>query len=210
MDPELVTSLAVAAALGSVPSAYLVARAAQGVDIRTVGDGNVGARNVYWQVGAVAGALVLVADLAKGAGAVLTALALGLGRTEVMATGVVAALANDFTPWLRFQGGQGMAVTLGILTVLLPAETLVAVAGALAVLAVTRHWDASWAVSLSLLPVLAWIAGRSADLVLYPIALLPLIGAKKLIDRPRARRARLSAGASQAQRTAGRSGPSGT
>ncbi|MFQ5945589.1 MAG: glycerol-3-phosphate acyltransferase [Anaerolineae bacterium] len=193
MGTEIVASLVLAAVIGSVPSAYLVARAGGGVDIRLVGDGNVGARNVYRQVGPASGILVLAADLAKGAGAVSAAQALGLGRMEAMAAGVVVAVANDFTPWLRFQGGQGMAVSLGVLVVLLPAETLIAVAVALAVLTLTRHWDASWAVGLALIPFLAWIAGRPGDLVLYPVVLLPLIGAKKLIDSPRARRARSAA-----------------
>lgn len=189
MDPEVAASLVIAAVVGSVPSAYLVARAGIGVDIRTVGDGNVGARNVYWQMGPMAGVQVLSADLAKGSGVVLVAQALGLTRMEVMAAGVVVAVANDYTPWLRFQGGQGMAVTMGVLMVLLPIETVVAVGVTLALLAVTRHWDASWAMGLALLPLISWFAGRPGDLILYPVVLLPLIGVKKLIDLPRARRA---------------------
>ncbi|HSU57526.1 MAG TPA: glycerol-3-phosphate acyltransferase, partial [Candidatus Dormibacteraeota bacterium] len=51
--------------LGSIPSGYLVARA-KGVDIRTVGSGNIGATNVFRYLGKPAGILVLAADAAKG------------------------------------------------------------------------------------------------------------------------------------------------
>jgi glycerol-3-phosphate acyltransferase PlsY len=179
--------------LGSIPSAYLVGRAVAGVDIRHLGDGNVGARNVYYQVGALPAAVVLFMDVAKGALAIWLARAWDLDDALVYLMGLAVALGHDLPIFLRFRGGQGTATILGVLWMIIPLQTSAGVGVALAILALSRNWDLSMAVGLGLIPLLAWWAGRPPRQVLYPIALLPIIGAKKLIDRPRARRLRAMA-----------------
>src|SRR5574341_821481 len=64
--------------LGAIPFGYLVARAVAGVDIRTVGDGNPGGRNVYLHVNRAAGIAVTLLDIAKGTAAILIARVSGL------------------------------------------------------------------------------------------------------------------------------------
>lgn len=188
MDPRLTFALISAYLLGSVPSAYLIARWVGGVDIRTVGDGNVGAKNVWEQVGRVPGATVALMDVAKGMTAVMLAQRLGLSELAVLLTGFVAVLGHDFMLFLRFRGGQGMATMVGVFLVLLPRETLAIGAVAGVTLLVTRHWEFSTGVGFALLPVLAWWTGRPPRLLLYPVVLLPTIGIRKLMDRPIARR----------------------
>ena len=56
--------------LGSIPSAFIVAKLSKGIDIRKVGGGNMGAANVMRQVGKSEGAFVVVADIGKGAAAI--------------------------------------------------------------------------------------------------------------------------------------------
>ncbi len=68
--------------LGAIPFAYVVARAVAGVDIRTVGDGNPGGRNVYLHVGRAVGIAVMLLDSAKGAAAILIARVSGLQEWE--------------------------------------------------------------------------------------------------------------------------------
>jgi glycerol-3-phosphate acyltransferase PlsY len=188
VSSEVWLGMALAYLLGSIPSAYIVSRLAAGVDIRMLGDGNVGAKNVYLQVGRVPGAIVGLLDTAKGAAAVLTARWLGLSEIVVLLAGFVAVLAHDWMFPLRFRGGQGQAASVGVVLTLFPRETLLILALTGVLLLVTRNWDLSWSIGFGLLPVLAWLSGRPPRQVLYPVFLFPFIGIKKLIDLPRARK----------------------
>jgi glycerol-3-phosphate acyltransferase PlsY len=188
MNSEVWLGIALAYLLGSIPSAYIVSRLASGVDIRMLGDGNVGAKNVYLQVGHVPGAIVGLLDTAKGAAAVLSARWLGLSEIVVLLAGFVAVLAHDWMFPLRFRGGQGQAASVGVILTLFPRETLLMLALTGVLLLVTRNWDLSWSIGFGLLPVLAWLSGRPPRQALYPVFLFPFIGIKKLIDLPRARK----------------------
>jgi len=103
-------------ALGTFPSAVLVARA-HGHDVTREGSGNPGASNVARLVGWRAGALVLVIDFAKGAIAAGVGYAVG-GRAGAFALGVAAIVGHTF-PLYR-KGGKGVATAGGVLVVLYP------------------------------------------------------------------------------------------
>lgn len=180
METQAWAVLAAAFLMGALPTAYLMARAVAGVDIRTVGDGNMGARNVYLNVGPLAGLFVALVDVGKGAGAVLLARWLGQPDGVVRAAGLCAVLGHDFTPFLRFHGGQGMAAILGIFGVLYPLQMAAGLVLAAAVLALTRNWDLSWGVAFPLFALSLWFGGYTTAQALYPVLLLPTIGLKKL------------------------------
>ena len=82
--------------LGSIPPAYIVARLKKKIDIRQVGSGNVGALNVYRNVGPIFGLAVLVADLVKGALAVLIAQWLGLSLVWTCLAGFAAVVGHNW------------------------------------------------------------------------------------------------------------------
>jgi glycerol-3-phosphate acyltransferase PlsY len=106
--------------LGSIPTAYIVARLRKGIDIRAVDVGNMGGGSVLRQVGLWEGALVIAVDMAKGAAAVLIAQALDLSYYWVLAAGFAAIVGHNFPVFLGFRGGQGVATIMGILFVLAP------------------------------------------------------------------------------------------
>jgi len=174
--------------LGAIPFAYIFARLIGGVDIRTVGDGNVGARNVWRSVGPLAGMATLLADVGKGYLAILLAKHCQLSQMAVIAAGFTAVMGHDWTVFLRFQGGQGMAASVGTMLALLPRETTLSLGVVGVVWGLLRHLDLAFSVGFGLLPLLAWRFGEPSQLVLYPVVLFPTIGLKKLIDLPRARR----------------------
>jgi acyl-phosphate glycerol 3-phosphate acyltransferase len=122
---------------GSIPFGYLLARY-RGIDIRTVGSGNIGATNVTRNLGHKLGALVFVLDSAKGA--LPTALALWLTHDVAVAAaaGLSATIGHMFPVWLRFRGGKGVATGTGVVAVLMPATAIVALLVWLATLAATR------------------------------------------------------------------------
>jgi len=111
---------------GSFPSAYLAGRLRKGIDIRKVGSRNMGAMNVYYEVGRVDAALVTLADLGKGVAAILLVrwsfgipLFSSLDFWTVL-TGTAAILGHIFPAFLRFHGGKGGATAIGILIFLMP------------------------------------------------------------------------------------------
>ena len=126
----IVTAL-VAYLLGSIPTGYLVARS-RGVDIRTVGSGNIGATNVFRILGKPAGIFVLVVDALKGfvscyfVGPFVYRLFVGPLESAsathefLEITGGLAILGHNYTCWLKFKGGKGIATSAGVVLALLP------------------------------------------------------------------------------------------
>ncbi|HVM46992.1 MAG TPA: glycerol-3-phosphate 1-O-acyltransferase PlsY, partial [Candidatus Acidoferrum sp.] len=161
--------------LGSIPTGFVVARA-KGVDIRTVGSGNIGATNVFRILGKTAGALVLLADAAKGWLAVFVAdrffagwgsPGAGPARLEwfSIGAGIAAILGHNYTCWLRFKGGKGVATSAGVLVALVPLALLVGLGIWIVIFAATRYVSlASISASLAL-PFAVWVLGYSAALI---------------------------------------------
>jgi len=106
--------------LGSIPTGYLVARA-KGVDIRQHGSGNIGATNVFRTLGKPLGVFVFMVDALKGFAVVWLAGRFG-GASDW--AGIIAAVAviggHNYTPWLGFKGGKGIATSAGVLLALMP------------------------------------------------------------------------------------------
>jgi len=124
--------------LGSFPSGYVVGRL-RGIDIRQWGSGRLGGTNVLRSAGPWAAILAVLGDVAKGVVAVFVARALvGSPSAEVLA-GLAAILGHDFSIFLSFSGGRGVATTLGALGALyVPAALILALLG-LSVVALSRY-----------------------------------------------------------------------
>jgi glycerol-3-phosphate acyltransferase PlsY len=158
---------AVAFAAGSIPFGPIVARA-HGVDLRTVGSGNIGATNVGRALGRGWGILVYVLDAAKGAIPVLLAGSMAniLGKQpEDMPSGelwgwltlpVAAVLGHMFSPWMGFKGGKGVATGSGAMLAVWPVLTgpvVVAIGLWALVLAVTRMVSVASVVAAIAIPM---------------------------------------------------------
>jgi glycerol-3-phosphate acyltransferase PlsY len=149
------TVILIAYLVGAVPFGLLVARIFGVRDIRKVGSGNIGATNVLRTLGIKAAVWVYLLDIGKGALVVLLA---GLvfrdsPQPELysVGVGVAAILGHIFPVYLKFKGGKGVATAAGVLAVLLPLETLIALVVFLAVVLSTRYVSvASMAAALSL------------------------------------------------------------
>ena len=177
--------LLVAYILGSIPSALIVSRRMAGVDIRTVGDANMGARNVKRTLGWGPGIAVAVMDVAKGALAVLLAQAFDLSLGWRIAAGFCAVIGHDFPVFARFRGGQGLAAALGALIALAPVESACGLALYGLLYLITRHSDLSAGIGIGLLVLLIWVLGEPIELRVCAVAMILLVPAKTLLDRPR-------------------------
>jgi acyl phosphate:glycerol-3-phosphate acyltransferase len=123
--------------VGSIPFGVVVARL-QGVDLRAVGSGNIGATNVARALGKGWAILVLGADAAKGFVPVWLGRRLGLPPTVVALAGFIAITGHMFTIFLRGRGGKGVATSLGVALALSPPAALLGFAVYIVLFAATR------------------------------------------------------------------------
>lgn len=107
--------------LGAVPTSYLVMRMARGVDLRTVGSGNLGATNLYRQLGWRFAVPVGLFDMAKGALPVIAGLRLpGGGMAVALGLGAAAVIGHVYSLFVGFKGGKGVATGAGVVLGLAP------------------------------------------------------------------------------------------
>ena len=149
----ILTALA-AYLIGSIPTGFLVAKA-KGVDIRAVGSGNIGATNAMRVLGKPAGIYVMIVDCAKGfIACVLAAIYFDycvpgpdyfddaywvLSKRLMVIAGIFAVLGHNYTCWLKFKGGKGIATTAGVYLALAPAALGIALAVFIVAVLTTRY-----------------------------------------------------------------------
>jgi glycerol-3-phosphate acyltransferase PlsY len=166
--------------LGSIPTGLLVARGLGGPDPRQSGSGNLGAANVYRQLGWKAGVLTLLGDMAKGALPVALALIwlTPLGAWQENGVALVAAAAvvgHVFPVYLGFKGGKAVATTFGVVAVLVPWAALNLLLVYLLALSQTRIFSVSALICAWLLPVAVGLFSDSKVHLLLAAALSGLI-----------------------------------
>jgi glycerol-3-phosphate acyltransferase PlsY len=168
MTVYLVTAV-LAYFLGSIPTGYLVAKA-KGIDIRAVGSGNIGATNVFRILGKGPGIFVLTVDALKGwlACSLVVKLVLevfhnsqiGLSHDELdyqsIVAGICAVLGHNYTCWLNFKGGKGIATSAGVLIALVSHAFLAALAVWLVVFIASRYVSLASILAAFVLPFATW------------------------------------------------------
>jgi glycerol-3-phosphate acyltransferase PlsY len=175
--------------VGSLPIGYLIASKLRGIDLRRVGSGNVGATNVYRSAGLSTALLVIVVDLAKGAGSVLLAARILAGPSAPVTAGVAAVLGHAYPVWLRFRGGKGVATACGAFSVLAPLATAIAAGMFVVTVWATRYVSLGSLVATITLPTLAWLTRAS-----MPVVTGGVVAALLILERHRGNLARLRAG----------------
>jgi glycerol-3-phosphate acyltransferase PlsY len=146
--------------IGSVPSGYIAGRIA-GVDIRTIGSGNIGATNVTRALGKRYGYPVFAADFGKGLLAVFIANRIAAQPTAIaspdiyeIVAAVCCVLGNAFPVWLGFRGGKGVAVSAGLLFALMPIAALAAIILWVVLFFTTRYVSLASIVAALILPLM--------------------------------------------------------
>ncbi|MFC2058017.1 glycerol-3-phosphate acyltransferase [Chloroflexota bacterium] len=162
--------------LGSIPTAYIAGRLLKRVDIRTLGDRNMGAANTYREIGPQAGVGVFVADVSKGALVVLITRLAPVSETVMFLSGVAVVAGHNWPVFLGFRGGRGAATAMGVLLALFPREMAILLAASAITLRVTRRVTPACAVSFASLPLIVWSMGYSVSLITYSIGIPSLVG----------------------------------
>jgi acyl phosphate:glycerol-3-phosphate acyltransferase len=174
--------------MGSIPFAFLLSRR-RGIDLRTVGSGNVGATNVLRTSGVPLAVVAMVLDALKGSVAVLVAAPIALGPATPVAAGLASVIGHIYPVWLGFKGGKGVATAAGVFGVLAPAA--LGVASAVFLLAV---WTTRYISVGSLAAAVTLAVATAASEVPSPVAAGAVVTALVIVHRHRSNLSRIVAG----------------
>jgi len=173
--------------LGSIPFGLIIAKA-KGINIREHGSGNIGATNVLRVIGKKYGICCLFLDALKGFIPVVIAISLirFTGMKNPMSitalapyaqdfpmltaqifqviTGLCAVLGHNYSPWVGFKGGKGIATSAGVFVALMPAAIVIIIAVWLLVFLITRYVSLASIIATSVLPLVtlwgSWFHGK--------------------------------------------------
>jgi glycerol-3-phosphate acyltransferase PlsY len=164
--------------LGSIPFGLVLTKLAGTQDLRSIGSGSIGATNVLRTGRKGLAAATLLCDLLKGTLAVLLAGTYG-GPEAAMLAGLAAFLGHLFPVWLKFKGGKGVAVYIGVLIGLFWPAALVFGVLWLATAATTRYSSLSALVASFVTPIFLWWFGHPALAALFAVLTLLLFYAHR-------------------------------
>jgi glycerol-3-phosphate acyltransferase PlsY len=179
--------------LGSVPTGYLAGKA-RGIDVRAVGSGNIGATNAFRVLGKAAGTMVLAVDAFKGFAAArwlpLLASAIFHEATPAreylaLVAGIAAILGHNYTCWLNFKGGKGIATSAGVVLAWVPLACLTAVVLWILVFVTTKYVSVASIAAAIVLPfaVSYWGGGATLTWAMAALSALAIFKHKGNIQR---------------------------
>jgi acyl phosphate:glycerol-3-phosphate acyltransferase len=157
--------------LGSIPFGLVLTRLAGTQDLRSIGSGSIGTTNVLRTGRKDLAAATLIGDMLKGTIAVIIAGYFG-GPDAAMLAALGAFLGHLFPVWLKFRGGKGVAVYIGVLLGLLWPAALLFCLIWLAVAVITRYSSLSALIASLVTPILLWWFGQLALAALFAVLTL--------------------------------------
>lgn len=169
--------LGLAYLLGAIPTGLILGLRLRGVDLRTVGSGNIGATNAWRVLGKGIGTATFLIDVAKGAAGPLLAMLLGAGALPVLPilAGLMVLVGNAFNIFLGGKGGKGVATSLGVLLALAPPAVLIAVVLFVAVLKVSGYVSLGSLTAALAMPILVFFFYGAGPLLLFMLAVSALV-----------------------------------
>jgi acyl phosphate:glycerol-3-phosphate acyltransferase len=176
MGPEVALPLALVIGylLGSIPFGLILTKLAGTPDLRSIGSGNIGATNVLRTGRKGLAAATLLLDALKGTAAVIIADSIG-GPEAAMLAGLGAFLGHLLPVWLKFRGGKGVAVYIGILIGLFWQAAVLFCAIWLIIAFLTRYSSLAALVASLVTPVFLLLLGQSALGLLFAVLTLLLL-----------------------------------
>lgn len=159
---------AVGFVFGSVPSGLWLVKAIHGIDIRQYGSKNIGSTNVFRTVGGKTASLVLLCDAGKGILAALLAdMLTGGDLYAVLFAAIGALLGHNYSLFLGFKGGRGVATGLGLLIFLMPKVSGICFLVWLAIVLATRYVSLGSCVGALCAPFIAFYFGYPLPVIIF-------------------------------------------
>lgn len=175
--------------IGAIPTGLIVVRLLTGEDIRRHGSGNIGTVNVLRVAGAGTAVVVLAVDILKGVVPVVLAERMGASAWTVVLAGLAAIAGHNWSIFLKFQGGKGVATSFGVLTALSWPAAAVAAAVWIITVAITRYSSLGSLMGVVSVPITLWRLRQPEEYVYFGV-----IASLFAIYRHRANIQRLVAG----------------
>lgn len=153
--------------IGSIPSGLLIGKGIYNIDLRQFGSKNIGATNTFRVLGLRPALAVFAGDALKGIGGVMLGQYLIGTPTGQLIGGIAAMLGHNWSVFLKFQGGRGVATGLGIIAILVPNITVIIIAVWALIVYFTRYVSLASIVSAILLPLLTWLTGAQIEYLYF-------------------------------------------
>ncbi len=170
-DAITITLFAIAAYLvGGVPFAFIAGRR-RGIDIRQYGNGNVGTVNAFRSLGWQAGLLVLLLDGLKGTLVVVAGRLLDLPDIGLFIGAFSATVGHNWSPYIGFDGGKGVAIIFGISVGMMPVLSWAAAPVVFAAYWFTRSWVWAFGAGIIVLNIMIWLSGAPGNIVAFCVFL---------------------------------------
>lgn len=154
---------------GSVPSGLWLVQAFHGIDIRNYGSKNIGTTNVFRTVGPKTAVLVLIADAFKGILAVGIMSYFFHNPLLDVITALGALLGHNYSLFLGFKGGKGVATALGLLIFMMPKVAVASFGIWLVCVLLTRYVSLGSIMAAIFTPPLAWYLGYPSAYVIFSV-----------------------------------------
>ncbi|MBC8016305.1 MAG: glycerol-3-phosphate 1-O-acyltransferase PlsY [Sporomusaceae bacterium] len=183
MDYVIITVLGYL--IGSIPNGLIIGKRLYNIDLRQFGSKNIGATNAYRTLGLWPAVWVFLTDAAKGVIAVYLA-SFFIGTPIALLVGGIAAIAgHNWSVFLNFTGGRGVATGLGVIAVLVPTVTVFIFLVWVVIVYLTRYVSLASIVAAALVPILMWFMGERIEFLYFGIiaALFVIIRHKPNIER---------------------------
>lgn len=156
--------------LGSLPFGLWIGQGLYGIDLRQQGSKNTGATNAYRVLGRWPALLVFLCDTLKGMAGVYMGMAVvGNPFAEVLC-GIAAISGHNWSAFLGFKGGRGVATGLGVIALLAPKVTVIVFAVWAIVVWLTKYVSLASIIAAALVPPLMWFFGAGTETLLFGVA----------------------------------------
>ncbi len=166
--------------IGSIPNGLLIGKNLYGIDLREFGSKNIGATNAFRTLGLYPSLWIFLTDAAKGVVAVYLASVLADTPIALLLAGIAAIAGHNWSIFLRFTGGRGVATGLGVIAVLVPKVTLLIFLVWAVIVYTTRYVSLASIVAAILVPIGMWFMGERLEYLYFGIiAALFVVGRHK-------------------------------
>lgn len=155
--------------LGAIPFAYIITKLIKNVDIRNVNSGNVGTTNVIRTSGIYSGILTLILDVSKGVIAIHFARFINSSLIFISLVTIFVILGHMYSIFINFNGGKGVATTLGVFIVLTFIPTVVSVLIFIIIFIIFKYVSLASIIASISLPIILWLMNYNIKLVLLAI-----------------------------------------
>jgi len=168
--------------LGSTPTAYLIFKKKKGGDIRKYGYKNMGTLNIYHLLGPFHAVITFLIDSAKGAVPVWIAQSLQINSSGLILCSIMAIAGHNWSVFLNFRGGKGVATSLGIMMVLMKKQFLLWFILVAIFFSIIKNFSFSMGLGFSLIPLSSWWM-QEPIYIIYISILMPLLMLLRLFPK---------------------------